>query len=121
MSTRKCPCGKGIMNLSVVEKKAACMGVDVDVKSEAYICPCCGIEIGTVKQASSSQKAIADAYRKKTGLLTGEEINTLRKEKGLSIKQLADLLDVCTGSIEKWEGCIVQDFHKDRLLRKILM
>lgn len=120
MTTKKCPCGKGVMNLTSRDKRACFNGVDVDVTSDAYVCPCCGIEVGTVVQASAAQKAIADAYRRKTGLLTGDEIRSLRTEKGLSSKQLADLMNVCEASVQKWESCIVQDFQMDRLLRRVL-
>ncbi len=120
MTTKKCPCGKGVMNLTTRDKSTCFKGVDVEVKSEAYVCPCCGIEVGTVTQASAAQKAIADEYRKRTGLLTGEDIRALRAARGLSQKQLADLMNVCEGSIQKWEICIVQDFQMDKLLRKVL-
>jgi putative zinc finger/helix-turn-helix YgiT family protein len=120
MMTKKCPCGKGDMSLTTREKRACVNGVDVDVKSESYVCPCCGIEVGTVVQASAAQKAISDEYRKKTGLLTGDEIKKMRMDRGLSTKQLADLMNICEGSIRKWESSLVQDFTMDKLLRKIL-
>lgn len=120
MTTKKCPCGKGDMNLTTRTKTACCNGLDVQVSSSAYVCPCCGIEVGTVFQASETQKAIADEYRKKTGLLAGSEIETLRKEKSLTRKQLADLMNVCEDSIRKWEEGLVQDFALDKRLRKIL-
>ena len=120
MTTKKCPCGKGEMNLTIREKKACFNGVDVQVESEAYVCPCCGIEVGTVVQASASQRNISDEYRKKTGLLSGEEIKKLRTERGLSCQQLADLMNVCADSVMRWENGLVQDFIMDKLLRKIL-
>jgi putative zinc finger/helix-turn-helix YgiT family protein len=121
MTKKKCPCGKGEMNLTTREKKTCCNGVDVHVTSGAYVCPCCGIEVGTVVQASEAQKTIADEYRKKTGLLTGDDIKKFRSAKGLSQKQLADLMDVCETSVQKWESGLVQDFTIDKRLRKILI
>jgi putative zinc finger/helix-turn-helix YgiT family protein len=120
MTTKKCPCGKGDMHLTTRQKKACVHGVDVNVESEAYVCPRCGIEAGTVIQASHAQRAVSDAYRKKQGLLTGEEIQKLRKERGLDRQQLADLMDVCAESIRKWEEGLIQDHVIDRSLRKIL-
>ncbi len=120
MSTKKCPCGKGDMNLTTRMKSACCNGVDVHVESSAYVCPCCGIEVGTVFQASETQKAIAEEYRKKTGLLTGCDIESLRKKRALTRKQLADLMNVCEDSVRKWEEGLVQDFTMDKRLRKIL-
>lgn len=120
MTTKKCPCGKGEMNLTTREKKTCCNGVDVHVMSSAYVCPCCGIEVGSVVQASEAQKTIADEYRKKTGMLTGDDIKKFRMGRGLSLKQLADLMDVCETSVQKWENGLVQDFIMDKRLRKIL-
>lgn len=120
MSTKKCPCGKGDMALRTREKKTCLNGVDVNVESQAYVCPHCGIEAGTVAHASEAQRRISEAYRKETGLLTGEDIHRLRMEKGLDQKQLADLLGVCADSIRKWEGGLIQDHVIDRSLRRIL-
>jgi hypothetical protein len=47
---------------------------------EQYVCPACGIKAGTVKQTAEVQKAMADAYRKTVGLLTGNEIIEKRKK-----------------------------------------
>ena len=120
MSTKKCPCGKGEMHIQTREKNTCVNGVDLCVESQAYVCPCCGIEVGSVGQASAAQRAISDAYRKKTGLLTGDEIRTLRLGKGLNQSQLADLLGVCAESVKKWEAGLVQDHVIDKSLRHIL-
>lgn len=120
MTTKKCPCGKGDMHLKTREKKTCINGVDLNVESQAYVCPCCGIEAGTISHASQAQKVISDAYRMKTGLLTGSEIRRLRLEKGLDQKQLADLMGVCADSIQKWENGLIQDHVIDRSLRTIL-
>lgn len=120
MTTKKCPCGKGEMHLSTREKKARFNGEDLNVESEAYVCAHCGIEAGTAAQASVCQRAVSEAYRRKVGLLTGDDIRRLRQEKGLSPKQLADLMNVDEDSIRKWEEGLVQDHVADRALRNIL-
>ncbi|GAB6096138.1 hypothetical protein JCM14469_23910 [Desulfatiferula olefinivorans] len=120
MTTKKCPCGKGEMHLCTREKKARFNGEDVNVASEAYVCAHCGIEAGTAVQASVCQRAVSEAYRRKVGLLTGDEIRRLRLEKRLSPKQLADLLNVAEDSVRKWEEGLVQDHVTDRALRTIL-
>lgn len=94
--------------------------MDLNVESEAYVCACCGIEAGTVVQASQTQRAISDAYRSKAGLLTGADIRRLRMDKGLDHKQLADLLGLCADSVRKWEEGLIQDHVIDRSLRKVL-
>ena len=108
------------MLLTLREKKTCLHGVDLNVTSQTYVCPRCGIEAGSVTHTSQAQRMIAESYRKKVGLLTGEEIRHLREEKGLSHQQLGDLLNVCADSIRKWEEGLVQDHMIDRSLRKVL-
>ena len=38
---------------------------DREFSADAFICPECGLEAGTVQSAGDIQRAIADAYRKK--------------------------------------------------------
>ena len=120
MSTKKCPCGNGDMKLTTRDKKTCVNGVDLNVESEVYVCPHCGIEAGTIAHASQAQRRISEAYRQKTGLLTGDEIRCLRMGKGLDQKQLADLLGVNSDMIRKWEEGLIQDHLTDRSLRRIL-
>lgn len=120
MTTKKCPCGNGDMHLTTREKKTCFNGVDLNVESQAYVCPRCGIEAGSIAHASEAQRCISEAYRRKTGLLTGEDIRRLRMEKGLDYQQLADLMGVCADSIRKWEGGLIQDHVIDKSLRRIL-
>jgi hypothetical protein len=42
------------------------------------VCEECGLSIGTIEKTAAVQNAIADAYRKKVGLLSGEEIKQKR-------------------------------------------
>ena len=120
MSTKKCPCGNGDMALTTRDKKTCLNGVDLNVESHAYVCPHCGTEAGTIAQASEAQRRISEAYRKKTGLLTGEEIRLLRMGKGLDQNQLADLLGVDADMVRKWEAGLIQDHVTDRSLRRVL-
>jgi putative zinc finger/helix-turn-helix YgiT family protein len=120
MDSKKCPCGNGCMELKDVEEKTVFKGVDLDIKSEIYVCKRCGIEAGTIKQAAAIQAVIANTYRAKTGLLTGSEINTLRKSSGLTLVQLSTLLGLLESTIKGWETCIVQSRKEDTELRLVL-
>jgi transcriptional regulator with XRE-family HTH domain len=74
----------------------------------------------TVEQTANAQTAIADAYRRKVGLLTGEEIRQIRKQKGLSQQELADLARCSKMSIVRWENGVVQKEGSDKALRDVL-
>lgn len=108
------------MNWTKVKKTTTFKGVDVTYEVEAYVCPECGLEAGTVGSAAKIQRAIADAYRKKKTLLTGEEMRTLRQEKKLTQKDLADLMKVGLASIKRWETGLIQSQAMDKLLRTYL-
>lgn len=120
MDSKKCPCGNGCMELKDVKERTVFKGVDLDIKSERYVCPRCGIESGTIKQAAAIQAVIANTYRAKAGLLTGIEIKTLRKSSGLTLVQLATLLGLFENTIKGWETCIVQSRKEDASLRLVL-
>jgi len=70
----KCPNGHGKLKITRTEEKMKFRGVDIDVPAEQCVCPVCGIKAGTIEQTSAIQKAISNAYRKATHLLTGEDI-----------------------------------------------
>ena len=66
------------------------------------------MEFATVRQTAATQKAIADAYRKKAGLLTSEQIKQGRKKLDLTQSELAEKLNVGIASIKRWEGVQIQ-------------
>ena len=77
----KCPNGHGEMALKRMEKETIFKGEKINYQFETYTCEACGINIGAIEQGEAAQNAIADAYRKKVGLLTGEEIKDKRAER----------------------------------------
>jgi hypothetical protein len=64
MKVVNCPKGHGIMELKKMEKAMTFRGVDLSFETEAYVCPQCGLETGTVQSAGAAQRAIVDAYQK---------------------------------------------------------
>ena len=117
MKTLDCPKGHGPMVLKTVTKEMIFKGVDIVVEAEAYICPECGLEGGTLQSAGDLQSAIADAYRAKQGLLTGIEIKELRNFQDLTQRQLAGMMNIGIASIKRWETGMVQSASMDRALR----
>jgi DNA-binding transcriptional regulator YiaG len=47
--------------------------------------------------------------------VNGEQVRTLRKEYGLSQKQLADMLDVPQATVSKWETGVYRMTRRDAL------
>jgi putative zinc finger/helix-turn-helix YgiT family protein len=63
--------------------------------------------------------SLKDAYRKKNGLLTSEEIESIRQKYGISQSDLAILLGWGEKTITRYESHQVQDNAHDTILRKI--
>ena len=59
----------------------------------------------------------ADAYRKKHGLLTSEEIRALRLSLDMSQQEFAAFLRVGEASVKRWESWKIQDASNDELIR----
>jgi putative zinc finger/helix-turn-helix YgiT family protein len=117
MKTLNCPKGHGPMELKKLYKKKTFKGVDIEYPAEASVCPECGLEAGTVQSAGDVQRAIADAYRTKAGLLAGHEIRSLREARGLTQQQLADVMNLGIASIKRWETGMIQSKSMDHALR----
>ncbi|MEF8943607.1 MAG: type II TA system antitoxin MqsA family protein [Desulfohalobiaceae bacterium] len=120
MTEMKCPACSNPMELKTLRKQTTIKGVTVEYVTEVFVCTECGLEAGTVQNAGEAQKAIADAYREKMGLLTGSEIKSLRKAKGMSQHQLARAMDVGIASIKRWETGMIQTRAMDAALRRQL-
>ncbi len=117
MKILNCPKGHGIMELNKVKKEMTFKGVDIAVDADAFICPECGLEAGTLQTAGALQLSIADAYRAKQGLLTSKEIKDLRKSRNLTQRQLAGIMNIGIASIKRWETGTVQSASMDHALR----
>lgn len=115
-----CPAGHGEMELATVTKEIEFRGESVRYEIEGLVCNECGLRRSTIEQTEKAQTAIADAYRRKVGLLTGEEIRQLRKQKGLSQQELADSARCSKMSIVRWENGVVQKESSDKALRNVL-
>ncbi len=103
-----CPNGHNKMTLIKAEKEMIFRGVDIKFLAEQYECQECGIKFGTVEQTAAIQRAISDAYRKRKGLLTSEEIRANRRRLGLTQNGLAKKMNVGIASIKRWEGGLIQ-------------
>jgi putative zinc finger/helix-turn-helix YgiT family protein len=120
MKTLICPGCHNKLVFQKVKKETRFRGVLVQYEADTYICPVCGLEAGTIETASAVQKAIADAYRKHKGLMTGIEIKTLREFKGWPYQYLAGLLNIQPIMITRWESGLIQPRRMDQQLKKQL-
>ncbi len=112
-----CPNGHGKIVIKKVRKKVAFRGINIIVPIEQYVCEVCGVEAGTVDQATAIQKEISDAYRKAINLLTGKEMVDKRKRLKLTQEGLAKRMNVGIASIKRWEGGTIQSKSMDHALR----
>ena len=103
-----CPNCDGKTELRTIGKNTTFRGEDITYKFEAHVCKKCNVELATIEQTAATQNAIADAYRKKVGLLTGAEIRERRERLGFSQKELAKRAGVGIASIKRWENGIIQ-------------
>ena len=115
-----CPKDHGLLEQKTLKKQKVFRGAEIEYFTEAFVCPKCGLEVGTVQSAGALQRAVADAYRSKVGLLTGEEIKSLRKTKGLTQDKLSKMLKVGIASIKRWEAGAIQSSSMDHTLRTYL-
>ncbi len=68
---------------------------------------------------STNDIALKNAYRKKVGLLTSEEIENIRQKYGISQSDLAILLGWGEKTITRYESHQIQDNAHDTILRKL--
>jgi putative zinc finger/helix-turn-helix YgiT family protein len=99
--------------------KAPVNGDDVSVPSTLHLrCPRCDEVVLRFSDARRLQEDAIALYRKKHGLLSADEIRTIRERFGLTQNQLARLLHLGANTISRWEsGRNVQTEAMEMLLR----
>ncbi len=121
MIEMNCPKGHGAMEEKNIERSVSFKGIEVNIIEDAFVCPKCKLSAGTAQSAGKIQNAIAEAYRQQVGLLTGEAIKKLRKEKEMTQADLAELSGFGVASIKRWETGAIQSQSADRTLRHHLL
>lgn len=92
-------------------------GTKVLVNMPGLTCPNCGYTTIPGSAMPEYMRLVADAYRKKVGLLTSLEIRSRRKLLGMSQDDFADYLGVGKASVRRWELGQVQEQAMDNLMR----
>lgn len=68
-----CPNDHGEMQLAHRRNTMQFRGVKITFPEEYFVCPVCKLEAGNLRTAGDTQKAMANAYREKAGLLTAKQ------------------------------------------------
>src|SRR4051794_40150042 len=96
-------CGKGKLINKVAEVEGEVRGEKYTVRTEATICDRCGSQVLSHSQSTAYGIAIADAYRKKHGLLTSKELKDIRRKLHMNQQQFAHFVGVSSASVKRWE------------------
>ena len=101
----KCPvCGER-MKKQKGEYRYTESGLDNVVLTGVTLYKCaCGETMPELKNVERVHRAVADGLAKKDSRLHGREVRFLRKEIGMTAKELAGLLSVSPVTVSRWES-----------------
>ncbi len=118
---RLCPVCMEEHDVSIVEIEETNVfkGEEVCYPARYHYCANSDEYYATEEQISDNDTSMKDAYRRKMGLLTSEDIMSIRQKFGISQSDLALLLGWGEKTITRYEGHQVQDVAHDSILRKI--
>ena len=102
-----------------IEMSFTVKGVEVKTTvKQAYCCECNkGVFVYQIER--ENQRKIFDAYKKSFGLLTSEEIISIRKKYNLSQRQLAKLIKCGEKNIARYENGAIQDQPINLLIKML--
>lgn len=94
-------------------------GEDVEFDASYEYCSNADEFMETEEMARKNSLAMKDAYRRKKGLLTSQEIIGIRERLSVSQKDFSEILDWGRATVTRYENHQVQDRAHDDILRKI--
>jgi len=105
---------------TVIEQEhTAVKGIEVSYYAEYMYCDIAEELYMTEKQIQDNDIHMKDAYRKKQGLLTSDQIVAIRAKYGISQSDLCLLLGWGGKTITRYESHQIQDKAHDMILKKI--
>lgn len=115
----RCPeCGDSYLRRQVVGLAGSRKGESFTVDVEALVCPKCDFKTVPRNRVADFSLRVANAYRRKHGLLTSLELKDIRAQLGMTQKQFyGDFLPVGEASGKRWELGEIQSRAMDRLIR----
>ena len=90
---------------------------NIAIEAEVRYCTICGEELWDHVLDGDNLKRAYDAYKKKKGLLSSEEIKKIRNKYDLSQSSFAKLLGFGEKTITRYENGAIQDKVQDNLIR----
>ena len=118
---KTCPCcmGEHAAKLITIPEKNVFKGVPVEYDAQYHYCPQADETYADEQQISANDIAMKNAYRKKIGLLTSQQISDIRARYGISQSDLCLLLGWGAKTVTRYESHQVQDIAHDTILRKL--
>ncbi|MBI4304383.1 MAG: DUF4065 domain-containing protein [Chloroflexi bacterium] len=94
-------------------------GEPIEVEAEVVVCQRCGSKVFDEERDSRNLEKAYNRYREKYGLLSPDQIRTIREKYGLSQRALSRLLGWGEITIHRYESGAIQDKVHDNMLRLI--
>ena len=102
-----------------VNKHFVVKGVDIEAEVLEAHCDICGNLVNPYEVSRHNDIAIYDAYKRKMGLLTSQEIIDIRKKRKMSQRKLATFISCGEKNIARYENGAIQDPVFDYLIRLV--
>ena len=118
---RLCPCCMEIHDVQtiLVSENNIFKGVSVEYNAEYFHCDLADEIYAGEEQISKNDISMKNAYRKKVGLLTTDQILGIRSKYRINQHDLCLLLGWDDDTIARYESHQVQDDARDTILRKL--
>lgn len=110
-------CGHVVEQEAPRTVEAELKGERVSVILKAPQCMNCGRVVILGKNTRAYHRAVSDAYRRKVGLLTIDEINRLRRNLRMTWPDFASFVFVGIATLKRWRRGEIQTQALDRLVR----
>lgn len=115
----ECQNDNAVGHWTKIHYKTVVLGVPVETDYLELICDKCGGPLTSDEAWKVHDLAVYNAYKKKVGLLTTDEIKQIRQKRGWSQRQLAKFLDIGEKDITRYENGSLQTRCIDNLIRLV--
>ena len=106
-------------NIAEESKDHIVCGVQVKATTYHLVCKKCGAYLSSDIIEKENDINVYNAYKKKVGLLTTDEIKQIRTKRGWSQRTLARFLGIGEKDITRYENGAVQTKSIDRMIRLV--
>lgn len=110
-------CGHAVEPEALRTVEAELKGEQVSVELNAPQCANCGEVVLLGKHVRAYHRAVSDEYRRRVGLLTIDEIDSLRRNLDMTLPEFADYVFVGIATLKRWRRGEIQTQALDRLVR----